>query len=161
MYETIEHNGIHYPTFQASGNAARFALPFAQQVCKGVGYDVGYCKKEWQLPGSIGIDIVNGTDANDLPDNKVDYVFSSHCLEHVDHWVETLEHWISRLHDGGVLCLYLPDISQSYWRPWFNRKHKHVLTPEIITTFLTDHDMTKFHVSGIDLNNSFMVIAQK
>jgi predicted SAM-dependent methyltransferase len=161
MYKVIEHNGEYYPEFQSYGNAAQFAVPFAKQVCSGVGYDIGYCKEEWKLPGAIGIDIVNGKDANNLPNNKVDYIFSSHCLEHVDHWVETLEHWISRLKYRGILFLYLPDISQSYWRPWFNKKHKHVLTPEILSTFLTDHGFVKFCISGIDLNNSFMVIAEK
>jgi SAM-dependent methyltransferase len=160
MYETIEHNGTHYPAFQASGNAAQFAIPFAKQVCNGEGYDIGYCKEEWKFPGAIGIDIINGDDADSLTAQKVDYVFSSHCLEHVDNWVHTLEHWISRIKDGGVLFLYLPDISQSYWRPWFNKKHKHVLTPDIIRTFLVDHGITKFHVGGIDLNNSFMVVAE-
>jgi len=160
MYETIEHNGTCYPAFQAIGNAAQFAMPFAKQVCKGEGYDIGYCKEEWKFPGAVGIDIVNGDDANNLTTRKVDYIFSSHCLEHVDNWIDTLEHWISRIKTGGILFLYLPDISQSYWRPWFNRKHKHVLTRNIIKTFLVDHDITKFHISGIDLNNSFMVIAE-
>jgi SAM-dependent methyltransferase len=160
MYRTIEHNGQRYPAFQADGNAAQFAIPFARLVCQGVGYDIGYCKEEWKLPGAIGIDILNGDDASNLPEGEVDFVFSSHCLEHVDDWVATLEHWISRLKKGGVLFLYLPDFSQTYWRPWFNRKHRHVLTPEILSVFLADHGFTKFHVSGVDLNNSFMVLAE-
>jgi predicted SAM-dependent methyltransferase len=52
-----------------------------------------------------------------LPDELVDYIYSSHCLEHVDNWIETLEYWIKNLKDGGILFLYLPDFSQKYWRP--------------------------------------------
>lgn len=161
MFRTITHNGTSYPEFQTLGNSAQFAIPFAKHVCSGVGYDVGFGRPEWQLPGSIGIDISHGTDALSLPETQVDYVFSSHCLEHLDQWVNALEHWISRIKSGGVLFLYLPDASQSYWRPWSNRKHKHVFTPDIIYWFLWDHGFTNFKISGIDLNNSFMVIAEK
>jgi hypothetical protein len=64
---------------------------------------------------------------------------------------------------GGVLFLYLPDFSQSYWRAWHNRKHIHCFTPKIFKTYLADQPAmwkTGF-VSGVDLNNSFMVIAEK
>ena len=74
-------------------------LPFAVHFCKGVGYDIGFCKEEWKYPGAIGIDIGlnNEYDANKLPDEKVDYIYSSHCLEHVDNWIETIELWISNI----------------------------------------------------------------
>jgi predicted SAM-dependent methyltransferase len=103
----------------------------------------------------------NGYHADNLPDEEVDYIYSSHCLEHVDNWVNTLELWISKLKKDGVLFLYLPDFSQVYWRPWYNKKHKHCFTPEIITSFLKDKDMKNIYCSGIDLNNSFMFICQK
>jgi hypothetical protein len=57
--------------------------------------------------------------------------------------------------------LYLPDFSQVYWRPWHNKKHKHCFTPEIITNYLKDKGMINISCSGIDLNNSFMVVCQK
>ena len=65
---------------------------FALHFCKGLGYDIGFCKEEWKFPGSIGIyrNLNNNYDANNLPDDKVDYIYSSHCLEHLDNWVETL-----------------------------------------------------------------------
>lgn len=158
--DIIKFQGISYPSFQAKGNAAQFALPYALHFCKGTGYDIGYSKEEWKLPGAIGIDsnLQNGFDADNLPDNKVDYIFSSHCLEHVDNWVKTLEYWLSKLKENGVLFLYLPDFSQKYWRPWNNRKHIHCFTPDIIKSFLEDHNCKNIFCSGIDLNNSFMVV---
>ena len=158
--EVIEFDNEVYPKFQASGNASRFIQPFAKEFCKGKGYDIGYCKEEWKLEGSFGIDIEdrNEYDANNLPENKVDYIFSSHCLEHVDNWVETLEYWISKIKSNGVLFLYLPDFSQKYWRPWNNRKHKPCLTPDIVKNFLIDKKMDNIFCSGIDLNNSFSIV---
>jgi predicted SAM-dependent methyltransferase len=161
--DIITYEGSIYPEFQSKGNASQFSIPFAKHFCKGVGYDIGYCKEEWKFPGAIGIDINlnNNYDANNLPDDKVDYIYSSHCLEHVDNWVETLELWISKLNDEGILFLYLPDFSQKYWRPWNNKKHKHCFTSEIIKEFLTDKNMKNIFISGIDLNNSFMIVCQK
>ena len=161
--ERIEFKGENYPLFQTLGNAAQFALPYAKFYCKGVGYDIGFCKEEWKFPNAIGIDytLYNGFHANNLPDEVVDFIYSSHCLEHVDDWVSTLEYWISKIKEGGILFLYLPDIGQKYWRPWNNRKHKHCFTPEILYTFLVDHNMKNICKSGIDLNNSFMIVCEK
>ena len=159
--EIINFEGDKYPLFQTKGNASQFSIPFALHLCKGKGYDIGFCKEEWKFPGAIGIDIGlnNGFDANNLPNELVDYVYSSHCLEHVDNWVETLELWLSKLKEGGVLFLYLPDFSQKYWRPW--NKHKHCFEPNIIKHFLEDKNMKNIFVSGIDLNNSFMIVCEK
>lgn len=157
--DVITFKGETYPAFQATGNASQFAIPFAKHFCKGNGYDIGFCKEEWKLPGAIGIDecLHNGFDANHLP-GEVDYIFSSHCLEHVEDWVKTLEYWIKNIKKDGVLFLYLPDFSQKYWRPWYNKKHKHCFTSDIIKTFLEDHNCNNIFVSGIDLNNSFIAV---
>ena len=160
--ELVEFKDQKYPFFQTQGNASQFSIPFALHFCKGNGYDIGFCKEEWKFPGAIGIDIGlnNGFDANNLPKEEVDYIYSSHCLEHVEHWLETIELWISKIKKGGILFLYLPDFSQKYWRPWNNRKHNHCFTPEIIKQFLEDSNMKNVFVSGIDLNNSFMVVCE-
>ena len=161
MDKFINYNGVRYPAFQASGNAARFIMPVAVELCKGKGYDIGGNREEWCLPGSIHIDpVINGKDGNDLPPELVDYIFSSHCLEHFNDWVAGLEHWVSRIKPGGILLLYLPDYSQEYWRPWNNRKHKHVLNPYQIRDLLTHLGMEVI-ISGVDLNNSFAIIGEK
>lgn len=159
----IEFKNNQYPKFQSEGNAAQFAIPFAKHFCKGHGLDIGFCREEWKYPGARGIDycLNDGFNADNLPDDKYDYIFSSHCLEHVSNWSLTLEYWISKIKDRGILFMYLPDISQSYWRPWHNKKHNHCLTPEILRLFLQDHNMKNIFISGIDLNNSFMVVCEK
>lgn len=167
--DTIEFRGSEYPSFQSTGFAAKFIFPFALEVCKGVGYDIGCNRKDWILPGAIGIDPtlniwLNNSivDAYNLPEKEVDYIFSSHCLEHLRNWVEALDYWTSKLKFGGVLFLYLPHPDQTYWRPFHNRKHIHSLSPELIESYLMESgNYSHTFVSQRDLNHSFAVMAQK
>ena len=160
--EWIYFKENRYPLFQSKGNASQFSIPYALHYCKGIGYDIGYNREEWRLPNSIGIDVNKGDgyDADNLPEGEVDYIYSSHCLEHVECWYETLEYWISKIKKGGILFLYLPDISNVYWRPWHNTKHKCVLTREVMDGFLRDHNIKDYMISNVDLNSSFMVVAE-
>lgn len=164
MIETIKYNNKEYPLHQAIGYAAQFAIPFAKQYCKGIGYDIGCMKKEWAFPGATPIDVSfdNEYHALNLPLNqKVDYIFSSHCLEHIRDWVEALEYWHDCLKEGGVLFLYLPHYDQEYWRPWNNKKHLNIFTPEIISDWMKHKKFTKIFIGEKDLNDSFMVVGEK
>lgn len=164
MIPTIHFKGKDYPAFQTNGQASRFCMPFALEVCKGTGFDIGCNRAEWSLPGSILIDpaIDPSHDAMALPALNVDYVFSSHCLEHLPDWVGALDHWTTRLRSGGTLFLYLPDESQLYWRPFHNRKHLHQFRPEMLFDYLIhSNNYHKIFVSGVDMYNSFTVMAEK
>jgi predicted SAM-dependent methyltransferase len=167
MIETITFKGEAYPKFQSEGNAAKFVLPFAHQVCKGVGIDIGCNRMEWcykDIDGkaAFAVDpILNSFTATNFPYSKLDYVFSSHCLEHVPDWVEALGYIQTKLKIGGVLFLYLPHYEQRYWRSWNNRKHIHNLSPQMIKDYLTDNQWSNIFVSERDLNHSFAVMAQK
>lgn len=163
--KTIEFKGEHYPHFQAEGFAAQFAFPFAAQFCKGIGVDIGCNRKEWAFPGAIPVDIVfqNEMDAMNIPVN-LDYIFSSHCLEHLPDWVEALNYWIRQLKSGGILFLYLPDMrDQVYWRPWHNRKHIHYFTPQIFVQYFEDlfPNANWYITDDSDLNSSFTVVFEK
>jgi hypothetical protein len=162
MITTINYNGFNYPEFQTQGNAAQFAIPYAKHVCNGIGIDVGCNREEWAYPGAIMVDpAINEYDALNFPYDNLDYVFSSHCLEHLNDWVDVLDFWTSRLKPEGTLFLYLPDYSQVYWRPWNNRKHLNIFTPEIIADYMEASGYTNVFKSGVDLNNAFMVMGQK
>ena len=164
MIDIIEYKHKIYPKFQTIGNAAQFVLPYAKYICTGKGVDVGCNRTEWSFPGSIPIDpIINDYDALNFPEdcNELDYIFSSHCLEHISDWVTVLDYWVSKLKIGGVLFLYLPDYSQEYWRPWNNRKHLNIFTPNIIRDYLTHKQFTKIFSSGVDLNNAFTIFGEK
>lgn len=163
MIPTIQFNGERYPEFQQTGNAARFIMPFAQEVCKGFGVDIGCGRADWSLPGSVLIDpaIDPAHDGMNLPNVSFDYCFASHSLEHFPDWVGALDHWATRLKPGGVLFLYLPHPDQQYWKPWNNRKHYHVLYPKDLLKYLIDRGWRNVFVSERDLNHSFAVMAEK
>jgi len=159
----ITHQNKKYPSWQAEGNAARWILPLSQYHCIGKGYDIGYSKEAWMLPGAIGIEpsIDAQWDAMKLPSGEVDYIFSSHCLEHVQrNWYDVIDYWLSKIRIGGILFLYLPHASQSYWHPSSNRKHIHSFNGSEIEAYL-DGLGHKVYVSGPDFNNSFVVVCEK
>ncbi len=179
MIETIEYNGSIYPKLQAEGFAAQYAFPFAKKYCIGTGFDIGCMKEEWSYPGSFGIDAIMQPPYNDAmqlpnladfctgnePVLMMDYIFSSHCLEHLNDYVAALDYWATRIKSGGILFLYLPNMDiQEYWQPQNNRKHKHYLNPYVIGRYFKDRQNiwdNIFVTSGWDLNASFYAIAEK
>jgi predicted SAM-dependent methyltransferase len=162
MIDLIEFNGKKYPKFQSEGNASQFVIPFAKHICKGNGVDVGCNRIEWSFPGSFPVDpVINEYNALNFPQENLDYIFSSHCLEHLNDWVSVMDYWYDKLKQGGTIFLYLPDYSQEYWRPWNNRKHLNIFTPEIIYDYMENKGYKNIFKSGVDLNNSFIIIGEK
>jgi SAM-dependent methyltransferase len=161
----FEYGRTFYPERLSQGNAMQFIRDLALQHCKGVGLDIG--ADIWPLDGSIPIRNDKNQNANKLDlfnDESLDYVFSSHCLEHVIEWEDALKLWIKKLKVNGILFLYLPHESMRLWRvgsPWVNN-HKWVPCWEVIIDFLYDQNM-----KIIDFNAdkdefwSFHIIAKK
>jgi len=160
---TLNYKNKTYPFFQSEGNASQFAIPFAKHFCKGIGYDIGCNRLDWAYPGATAVDLLfdDEWEAYNLPDTKVNYIYSSHCLEHLPDWISALDYWTSKLKTGGVLFLYLPHYNQEYWRPWNNRKHLHVFTPQIIKDYMESRGYINVFVSDRDLNDSFMVVGER
>jgi SAM-dependent methyltransferase len=159
----IEFKGREYPAFQAEGNASQFAIPFAKHFCKGKGVDVGFHKEDWKYPGALGADLQDESNeyhAHNLP-KGLDYIYSSHCLEHLPDWVASVEYWASCLKTGGILFLYLPHENQEYWLPWNNRKHLHVLHSEKVAECMRRFGFNNIFSSDRDLNDSFMIVGEK
>ena len=152
----FDYRGDTYPNYLRDGNAMSFILPVAKFFCRGNGVDVGGGK--WPLPGALVIDVSTGGNAMALPDKKFDFVFSSHCLEHIKNPVAAIEHWRSRLSPGRPLFLYLPHPDQIYWRPQFNRKHLHSWRPEVMAQMLRDLGFVDVVHSERDMYWSFCVV---
>ncbi len=146
-----------YPEYLKTGNASQHIIATAQHFCKGDGLDIGGGR--WPFPGAVSIDLQNGGDACALTTTKQhDFIFSSHCLEHIDDYVRALEHWKSRIRPGGCLFLYLPHPDMTYWRPENCRKHRHIFHPfDMVETLrsLGFHDVIH---SERDLAWSFSVV---
>jgi|GEM_PF-1577411 len=152
----FDYKGSLYPDYLKRGNACRFIKPIAQHFCRGRGVDVG--AGPWPLEGAYPVDIRDGRDAMDLPKGQFDYVFSSHCLEHLVDPVAALEHWKTRLKPGGVLFLYLPHPDMEYWLPQNNRKHLHQWRPADVAKLVADLGFSSVIHSERDLCWSFSVV---
>jgi SAM-dependent methyltransferase len=66
-----------------------------------------------------------------VDDGSFDFLFSSHCLEHVRDPVEALGNWIRVVRPGGHLVISVPDedlYEQGVWPSTFNSDHKMTFT---------------------------------
>ncbi|MBF0231826.1 MAG: methyltransferase domain-containing protein [Desulfamplus sp.] len=130
-----------YPEYLNKGNACSFISEKALQYCKGYGLDIG--AGEWVLPGAISIQNEiheNAYMLNRFFDNSLDYVFSSHCLEHLEDWRVAINLWIRKLKIEGILFLYLPHESMKLWNPgglWVGNIHKWKPTVEVLLPYLS------------------------
>lgn len=154
-----EYKGSLYPDYLRTGNASQHILTTAAHFCRGVGIDVGGGK--WPMPGATVVDWQNGGDAMFLPNMQADYVFSSHCLEHLPDPIEALIHWQSRIKPGGVLFLYLPHPDMEYWRPQNCRKHLHQWWPADMAKIIRDLGFVNVIHSERDLAWGFAVVGFK
>ena len=63
--------------------------------------------------------------------NTLDFIHSSHLLEHVADPYATLIHWLDLLKPGGYIVSIVPDedmYEQGVWPSRFNSDHKHTYT---------------------------------
>lgn len=117
---------------------------------RGRGLDVG-CGPMKLWPQSIGIDNdkdvslfgnppseadlkCSADDMSIIANQSVDYVFSSHMLEHCDDYITPLKEMWRVLKQGGYLLLYLPhkDFYPNIGETGANPDHKHDFTQQII-----------------------------
>jgi SAM-dependent methyltransferase len=166
----FEYRGDLYPEYLKHGNACQFIAPVAKHFCTGIGLDVGAGK--WPLPGAFPVDKntslhdvaddhITGAGALHLPEGQYEYIFSSHCLEHLTNPIAALEHWKTRIKPGGVLFLYLPHPDQIYWRPQWNHKHLHSWRPEDMAQILRDLGFVNVLHSERDMAWSFACVGFK
>src|SRR5947209_9541505 len=114
----------------------RWALPtpliqnLVDRYCIGNGVEIGagpvpYCPPERtdfvdkhiaNADASLQPDIVADAAAIPAADAKYDFVFSSHCLEHVPNTIRTLMEWGRILRPGGALVLILPHGDRTFDR---------------------------------------------
>ena len=66
-----------------------------------------------------------------VEDESFDFVYSSHCLEHMVDPAVAIRHWIRVVKPGGHLVIQVPDedlYEQGHWPSRFNNDHKHTFT---------------------------------
>jgi len=160
--------GKKYPDYLFMGGASYAIFSRATMFLKGVGVDIG--AGYWEFPGSIPIDIQRGEGLKNYIDNfkenSLDYIFSSHCLEHIIDWQRELDKWISKLKNkGGRLFLYLPHPDCEIWKPGapgIGDGHKWQPNPEIVINYLKHKGLKIIYVDeGPDSMMSFSICAEK
>jgi len=162
-----DYKGRFYPDMLTVGGGASSIRRVALRHCTGSGIDIG--AGLWPLPGALPVDIWRGPGAvrclTDIPENSMDYVFSSHCLEHVEQWREELQRWIGKLKPAGILFLYLPHPECGIWNPgspMVGDGHKWQPEPEIVKQALRDLRCEILVADdGPDALMSFFVCARK
>lgn len=156
-----------YPDYLTVGGNTFAIRRTALKYCKGAGIDIG--ASYWPLPGSLPIDTETGpgiaNKIEDVPANSQDFVFSSHCLEHINDWNNALDVWVSKLKMGGVIFLYLSHPSCKFWHfsnPFMAGIHAWAPTPEIIREELTKKGLKYVDCDdGPDHFYSFYVCARR
>ena len=161
------YKGKFYPDYLTVWGASHAIFREALIFCQGHGIDIG--AGFWPLPGAMPVDIWRGQgiehSISDYPDGTLDYIFSSHCLEHVPDWQEALNEWLRKLRVGGIIFLYLPHPDCAIWHPgspFVGDGHKWIPTPEVIKQALLVHrcEIVSFD-NGPDAMQSFYICGRK
>jgi SAM-dependent methyltransferase len=101
-------------------------------VLRGEGIDIG-CGTDPVFPDVTQFDVAQG-DANQVSrhvDRLFDFVYASHCLEHMVDPRLAIEEWWRLVKPGGVLFFIVPDedlYEQGFWPSRFNADHKWTFT---------------------------------
>lgn len=148
--------GKIFPRYLREGNACQHIQATALHFCRGRGLDVG-CGN-WPIYGAQGVDLKNGGDAYALPEGEFDFIFSSHCLEHLVDPIRALRHWTTRLKPGAPMFLYLPHPDMDYWLPQNCTKHLHTWRPADMARIVADLGLADVIHSERDLAWSFAVV---
>jgi SAM-dependent methyltransferase len=112
-----------------------------ERFLKGTGIDIGAGEDPLRLPPNLGgkvrpWDKTDG-DANTLigvPDNTFDFIYSSHCLEHLPDVPLALESWVRVLKQKGHLYVSVPDYvlyEHMAWPSKHNGDHRHSFSMDL------------------------------
>lgn len=116
---------------EASKTKVYFGL-LEEKVFKGKGIDIG-CGNDPILDNVERFDIEDG-DANQIGKyvkKQFDFVFSSHCLEHMKNPFSAIQQWWNLVKEGGYLYIIVPDedlYEHGQFPSKYNTDHKWTFT---------------------------------
>ena len=155
----------YYPDFQKHGNAIDNVKFLAQKYCQGKGADIG--SGVWGLIGE-GLEAkpIENNDENAYniieDDCSLDFIFSSHLLEHLDEPLKALHHWDNKLKENGILFLYLPHPASQMWNKENLKFHIWNPDPLYLEKTLINMNFSIEYITYLpDGYNSFVVVAKK
>lgn len=105
-----------------------------KKLLQGKGIDIGSGPYP-VVQNAEPFDVIHG-DADNILDyvkqvGEFDFVFSSHCLEHMKDPYKAISDWWKLVRPGGAIIFIVPDedlYEQGYWPSIFNGDHKHTFT---------------------------------
>jgi SAM-dependent methyltransferase len=126
---------------KTKGSGMRWIYRLAEKFCRGKGLVVGPCgvvsagAEFLSFPGATPVDTRlpgsgSATDLSGHADGSMDYVFSSHCLEHVDDPEKALEEFYRVLKPGGDFIVVVPNAT-SILRRWKHLRGYNIFEPLI------------------------------
>lgn len=148
---------------------------------RGTGLDLG-CGPSKAFPHFIGVDsckdtelfgiemepdvVVDDCAVLDYCDQSMDFVFSSHLLEHIDDYESALIEWWRVIKTGGHLVLYLPhaDLYPRIGEPGSNPDHRHDFIPSDIVSVMNTlggWDLKVREVRDGGCEYSFLLVFEK
>jgi ADP-heptose:LPS heptosyltransferase len=145
---------------------------------RGRGLDVGAGDFK-VLPHAISVDNMNHSqfgfqvkpdilsEADDLAvfaDQSMDFVYSSHTLEHIQDTGKALREWFRLVKIGGYLVLYLPhkDYYPNIGQQGANTDHKHDFLPEdVIGKMPSGWDLIEMEERNGDDEYSFLLVFKR
>ncbi|MBN8902187.1 MAG: class I SAM-dependent methyltransferase [Rhodospirillales bacterium] len=114
---------------------------FATRYFRGNGIDVGggydslaLCQELFPAITRVFVYDREHVDAQvlaNVPDGGFDFLYSSHCLEHLHDPAEALANWVRVVRPGGHLVVAVPDedlYEQGHWPSAFNPDHRWTFT---------------------------------
>ena len=102
-----------------------FTIYLIKQYCRGKGVEIGpgsapYSRHPQTISidkfPSIRVDIIGDTASIPLKDNSVDFILSSHCLEHCPDTLKVLKECKRVIRSGGIIFLILPHGERTFDR---------------------------------------------
>ncbi len=114
-----------------------------EAIAVGVGIDVGCNEKPiggygCDIDPRVNPDIVCSMENIPLEDNSLDYIVSSHCLEHSADTISSLKEWHRLLKLNGTLGVLVPHGDYVPWQSLGDSAftHRQIFTPTTLEKFL-------------------------
>lgn len=151
-----------YPEYLKSGNAMTHVKEHALNWCQGKGVDIG--AGIWPFPGARGIENSLKENAYSLncEDESLDFIFSSHLMEHLEHPKKAANEWSRVLRKGGTLFLYQPHPACQMWQPKNLKYHLWIPTSkDLIELFCSMGFEAVTHTDIPDIYFSYYVVLRK
>lgn len=107
-----------------------------------IGVDNGHHAEEFGWQFKPDVSIPDCVDLSLFSSESMDFVFSSHLLEHIEDYKAALAEWWRVIRPGGHLVLYLPHkgLYPNIGQPGSNPDHKHDFMPDDIIDAMEEHD---------------------